>query len=264
MNCNFFVLTVDEALWLEYCKSNGINLWMRKPSRKFNGDGVKVVECGKQALKTSGSHVLQQYIMDPMLFVGRKMDIRIWAIITSLDPLRVYIMQDGLAKVAAEPYVKTDFKNRCIHSTTVPSGCELKLHTSPNMPTHLRSPDFHRWVSYKHDTQFVDPIGPKFMFQRGNEDSPSKTADNFHNWKTFIWPHIHDSVLKTILMAYEKQRSAASHTRTRFRRFQWLHYDVLVDSTGHAWVEEVNWSVISNSNISSYAKTHKHPCFYTQ
>ena len=64
-----------------------------------------------------GQWVLQEYVMNPMTFQGHKFDLRIWAICTSLDPLRVYLMGSGIPKVSQWKYVKdkSQVKNMCVH-----------------------------------------------------------------------------------------------------------------------------------------------------
>eukprot|EP00965_Chrysotila_dentata_P218717 6190733-Pleurochrysis_carterae.AAC.2 len=46
-----------------------------------------------------GTWVLQEYIMNPMTYKGHKFDLRIWAVVTSLDPLRMHLLKTGIPKV---------------------------------------------------------------------------------------------------------------------------------------------------------------------
>ena len=77
--------------------------------------------------------LLQEYVMNPMTFQGHKFDLRIWAICTSLDPLRVYLMGSGIPKVSQWKYVKdkSQVKN-CQRGT-------LTAHHSP-LTAHRASP----------------------------------------------------------------------------------------------------------------------------
>ena len=70
--------------------------------------------------------------MNPMTFQGHKFDLRIWAICTSLDPLRVYLMGSGIPKVSQWKYVKdkSQVKN-CQRGTLTTHRSPLTAHHSP-------------------------------------------------------------------------------------------------------------------------------------
>ena len=59
-----------------------------------------------------GKHcVVQKYIDNPLLIDGYKFDLRVYVLIGSLDPLRIYIYNDGLARFATEPYEPVNKNN---------------------------------------------------------------------------------------------------------------------------------------------------------
>jgi hypothetical protein len=53
-----------------------------------------------------GPHVISKYISNPLLVRGYKFDVRIYVLLTSIDPMRVYIYNEGLVRFASEPYSK--------------------------------------------------------------------------------------------------------------------------------------------------------------
>ena len=52
---------------------------------------------------------MSKYLSTPLLVNGYKFDIRMYVLVTSIDPLKVYIYNEGLVRFASEPY-KSDFK----------------------------------------------------------------------------------------------------------------------------------------------------------
>ena len=61
--------------------------------------------------------LVQQYIHNPMLINGFKFDLRIYVAITSVNPLRVYVYEEGICRFATEKYNTKDLSNVYSHLT---------------------------------------------------------------------------------------------------------------------------------------------------
>ena len=49
--------------------------------------------------------IVQEYVDKPLLVDGYKSDLRIYVLVTSCDPLRVFLYNDGLLRMSTEKYV---------------------------------------------------------------------------------------------------------------------------------------------------------------
>ena len=69
-------------------------------------------------LNVDDTSVISRYISNPLLINGHKFDLRIYVVVTSYEPLRVYVFKEGLARFASESYsTKLNKNNKYIHLT---------------------------------------------------------------------------------------------------------------------------------------------------
>lgn len=52
-----------------------------------------------------GRNVIFSYIERPLIINSAKFDLRLYVYLTSLDPLRIYLYNDGLVRFASVPWV---------------------------------------------------------------------------------------------------------------------------------------------------------------
>ncbi|KAI9219967.1 tubulin-tyrosine ligase family-domain-containing protein [Blastocladiella britannica] len=86
--------------------SSGREKWyIAKPDSSSRGRGIYLfsdpadyVENGEEEM------VVQEYVDRPFLIDGYKFDLRVYALVTHCDPMRVYVYREGLARFATEPY----------------------------------------------------------------------------------------------------------------------------------------------------------------
>lgn len=63
---------------------------------------------------------MQEYLANPHLIEDLKYDLRIYVLLCGLNPLRIYIHEEGLARFATEPYEKPrngNLDNMYVHLT---------------------------------------------------------------------------------------------------------------------------------------------------
>lgn len=84
-------------------KTGNKERWIVKPPASARGTGIRVVHRWSQIPKAR-SVIVQQYLSRPMLIRGAKFDLRLYVLVTSYNPLRVYLYSDGLVRFASVKY----------------------------------------------------------------------------------------------------------------------------------------------------------------
>lgn len=90
-----------KRLWKLFDQRN--TKWIIKPPASARGTGIKVVSRWNQIPKRKPM-IVQKYIDRPLLINGSKFDLRLYVLVTSLNPLRAYMHTDGLARFASVKY----------------------------------------------------------------------------------------------------------------------------------------------------------------
>ena len=76
-----------------------------KPDRGAQGRGIFLVQDPMQCEKYNEMAVAQEYI-PPYLIDGYKFDLRLYVLITAVNPLRLYFHNEGMARFCTEKYTK--------------------------------------------------------------------------------------------------------------------------------------------------------------
>ncbi|XP_076224308.1 tubulin polyglutamylase TTLL13-like isoform X3 [Nomia melanderi] len=156
----------------------------------------------------------------PFLVDGYKFDLRIYALITSCDPLRVYVYNDGLARFATSRYKE-------------PNG-----HNTSNVFMHLTN-----YAVNKHSRMYVidEEVGSKRKISTLNKWLRTKDVD-----VNELCQRIDEIIIKTISAAYPILKHSyhtcfPTHDKT-YACFELLGFDVLIDWKLKPYLLEVNHS----------------------
>jgi len=79
-------------------------VFIKKPPNAAQGHGISLVTRSEE-VPTGKRLLVQRYIGEPYLIGNKKFDMRIYVAVTSWDPLRVYVYDEGLARFATKDYV---------------------------------------------------------------------------------------------------------------------------------------------------------------
>jgi len=79
------------------------SLWILKPVAASCGRGIKIYNSTQRVSKKEGM-LAAKYISNPHLLNDLKYDMRVYVLVTSFNPLRIYMYNDGLVRFATEKY----------------------------------------------------------------------------------------------------------------------------------------------------------------
>ena len=110
-----------------------------------------------------------------MLIDGYKFDLRIYVLISSFEPLRIYVYDEGLARFASEPYSADFCDNRFMHLT--------------NYSVNKKNTKFVQNEDYKKDRH-----GHKWSLS-----AMMKHMEEIGIETELLWSRIYDLIIKTII-----------------------------------------------------------------
>uniref|UniRef100_U5EQF5 Putative tubulin polyglutamylase ttll4 n=1 Tax=Corethrella appendiculata TaxID=1370023 RepID=U5EQF5_9DIPT len=210
-------LKILRQMWPRYSQRNC--KWIIKPPAAARGTGIKVVNRWSQIPKRKPL-IVQRYIERPFLINGSKFDLRLYCLVTSINPLRVYMHTDGLARFASVKYSeKSDTLNdRFMHLTNYSIN---KLSSNYNANEDATACKGHKWT--------VKSLWSYLQTQKVNTER--------------LWGALRNLVLRTIL-AGEGPIHAMSkcNVGSKYNCYELFGIDVILDSELVPWLLEVNIS----------------------
>ena len=116
-----WVLPVEWGAFKAEFDANGktTRTFIVKPDNGCQGRGIFLTQ-DLERVDAMESQVAQLYVQRPLLIEGFKFDLRLYVLVTSVIPLRVYAFKDGLTRFCTEEYVRPSGDNlarRCMHLT---------------------------------------------------------------------------------------------------------------------------------------------------
>jgi len=125
-------------------------VYIIKPLSSSQGDGIFLsMSLSSIEQRTSGAPcVIQDYEKKPLVIEGLKWDLRVYLLITKLDPVELYLCKEGLVRFATRPYM-------------APSKDNLHHFTShlTNYSINKRTEDYDHDNSKRTMSSFIEKIG---------------------------------------------------------------------------------------------------------
>lgn len=101
---NTYIFPEDYKRWcIDREMANFKNMYIMKPAASSCGRGIRVIGKKQNVNKRSG-YIVSKYVSKPHLIRGYKYDLRLYVLVTSFEPLKIYLFEEGLVRLATVPY----------------------------------------------------------------------------------------------------------------------------------------------------------------
>ena len=149
-----FLLPEELDLFQKYPKEG--KTWIVKPTFPSPSHTIYITKEVNEDFH-SNQCIVQEYITNPLLVNGFKFDLRCYVALTSLDPLRIYVYNDGIVRFAASKYEenKDDLTKISAHFPNISATRKVK-----SQPEQQKEKRQHK-AKWSHDQlwAYLETIG---------------------------------------------------------------------------------------------------------
>lgn len=223
---NFYPKTwVLPADFLDFkSQLNKKKIFIVKPEASSQGRGIFLIR-RLEEINISERYVVQEYLSNPLLIENLKFDLRIYVLVTGCSPLRVYIHEDGLTRLATEAYTVPNAKNFSNYFMHLTNYAINKNNPSFKYNSNPEDDDIGHKRSLKSTYKYLLSIG--------------KNVD-------LLKEKIDEIILKTIFAVQPSlthaYKSCQPEDFTNSMCFELLGFDIIIDNDLNPILLEVNHS----------------------
>lgn len=195
--------------------NDGVKLIL-KPVASSRGRGVRLINDWDSTPKKT---LISHYITNPHIINDKKYDLRLYVLVSSYTPLKIYLHKQGLVRFASQNYElsdKTKF-NRYVHLT--------------NYSINKTSSKFN--ANYDFENACLASKWSMFAYEKYfKEQGLSYEA---------LMSEIKDILIKTIIMIAEQTAKKVTELSCEGNKlFEVYGFDVIIDENIRPWLLEVN------------------------
>ena len=213
-----YILPNEYTFLKDKMDKNPNQLWIIKPVASSQGRGIFLTK-NISEIPNNYSMIASRYISNPFLINRKKFDLRIYAFVTSIKPLRIYRFNEGLTRFSANNY-NSDKNDRCAHLTNYAVNKNNKNYIQNNQPFE---------IDYNSSKWTLTSL--RQYLEEHNIDS------------NLLFDKIDDIIIKTLISCENNLVSAISkYCAFQENCFELYGFDILIDDNLNCWLMEVNLS----------------------
>ncbi|XP_017848429.1 tubulin polyglutamylase TTLL5 isoform X3 [Drosophila busckii] len=213
--------------------------WIVKPAASSRGRGIFIVNSPDQ-IPQDEQVLVSKYIVDPLCIDGHKCDLRVYVLVTSFDPLIIYLYEEGIVRLATVRYDRNadNLWNPCMHL------CNYSINK------------YHSDYIRSSDAQDED-VGHKWTLSALLRHLKLQGCDT-----NLLMLNIEDLIIKAVLACAQTVISACRMFVPNVSNcFELYGFDILIDNTLKPWLLEVNLS--PSMGVDSPLDTKVKACLIT-
>ena len=213
-----YILPNENTFLKDKMDKNPNQFWIVKPVASSQGRGIFLTQSIND-IPSNHQTIVSRYIINPFLINNKKFDLRIYAFVTSIVPLRIYRFKEGLTRFSANNY-NLDVNDRCAHLT--------------NYAVNKNNKNY---------VQNESPFDVDYNSSKWTLTSLQQYLEEHNINSELIFSKIDDIIIKTFISSENNLINAISkYCAYQENCFELYGFDILLDENLNCWLMEVNLS----------------------
>ena len=213
-----YILPNEYTFLKDKMDKNPNQVWIFKPVASSQGRGIFLTKYINE-IPNNCAMIASRYINNPFLINNKKFDLRIYAFVTSIKPLRIYRFNEGLTRFSTNNY-NSDSNDRCAHLT--------------NYAVNKNNRNY---------IQNKQPFDIDYNSSKWTLTSFRKYLEEHDIDSELIFEKIDDIIIKTLISCENNLLSAITkYCSFQENCFELYGFDILIDDNLNCWLMECNLS----------------------